>query len=232
MDDRRLRLGAVVVLSAMFVSVGALAVAMHIYPGGSFIRPEAPRHSFWLNFLCDLTGDRALGGGLNPGARIARAGLGALAVSLLGFWFILPAVLPRARATALTIRVAGAMSAVGFALVPFANGVLHAVAIFAAAGPGLVASVTGFGALTRRPRDPVLLPAASGAIVAGALDCVLYARRVADDFASCPPALPAFQRLAFLFMLVWMAATAWRVLTFARRREVGQGPRDFRPHAM
>jgi hypothetical protein len=232
MDDRGLRLGAVIVLAAMLVSVGALAVAMHVYPGGSFVRPEAPGHSFWLNFLCDLTCDRALGGAPNPGAPIARAGLGALAVSLLGFWFILPAVLPRARAAALTIRVAGALSAVGFALVPFANDMLHAVAIFAAAGPGLIASATGFGALTRRPRDPVLLVAASGALVAGVLDCVLYARRVADDFASCSPALPAFQRLAFLFMLVWMGATAWRVLTRARRREVGQGPRGFRPHAM
>jgi hypothetical protein len=232
LDDRRLRVGAVVVLVAMVVGAAALGAAMYLYPGGSFVEPHALRHSFWLNFLCDLTGDLALGGAPNPAAPIARAAMGAFAVSLVAFWLILPAHLTVARSLALCIRVAGAMSAVALAVVPLATGSLHAVVVFAVAVPGLVACVTGFGALVRPPRDRLSLAAASGAIAAGAIDAVLYARRVADDYQSCPPALPALQRVAFLFMLLWMAATAWRVLTFARRREVGQGPRGFRPHAM
>jgi hypothetical protein len=37
-----------------------------------------------------------------------------------------------------------------------------------------------------------------------------------DDFRSCPPALPVFQRLTMLFVLVWAGTTALRVLRPSR----------------
>jgi hypothetical protein len=216
MRDRSLRVGAAVVLVSMACGVALLARAMELYPGGSFIDRHACQHSFWLNFLCDLTGERALGGATNPGSGSARGAIVFLAVSLGAFWLILPSLLPAhlpgAPATTAVIRIAGSLSAVGLLAVPIANGSAHAVAVYAASGPGLVASVTAFVALVRGSRDGALLVAASGAIVAGAIDGVLYARRVLDHFGSCPPALPALQRVAALFMLAWMATTAWRVL--------------------
>jgi hypothetical protein len=225
MRDRRLSWGAAVVLVTMGVGVALLARAMQLYPGGNFFDRHAAHHSFWLNFLCDLTGAQSAGGASNPGSPSARAAIASLAIALGAFWLILPSLLPAssrgARAASAVIRVAGALSAVGLLAVPIADGAAHAVAVYAAAGPGLVASVTAFVALVRGSRDVALLLPASSAIVAGAIDSVLYARRVLDHFVSCPPALPALQRVAGLLMLAWMAATAWRVL---RRPRDEAGP--------
>jgi hypothetical protein len=216
MRDRRLSWGAAVVLVAMAVGIALLARAMRLYPGGNFFDRNCAHHSVWLNCLCDLTGARSAGGAPNPGSPSARAAIVSLAISLGAFWLILPSLLPAlsrgARSVGAVIRVAGALSALGLLAVPLADGAAHAVAVYAAAGPGLVASVTAFVALVRGSRDVALLLPASSAIAAGAIDSVLYARRVLDHFLSCPPALPALQRIAGLFMLAWMAATAWRVL--------------------
>jgi hypothetical protein len=216
MRDRRLSWGAAIVLVATAVGVALLSRAMRLYPGGNVFDPHAAHHSFCLNFLCDLTGAQSASGAPNAGSPSARAAIVSLAIALGAFWLILPSRLAArsrgARVTGAVIRVAGALSALGLLAVPLADGAAHAIAVYAAAGPGLVASVTAFVALVRCSRDVVLLLPASSAIAAGAIDSVLYARRVLDHFVSCPPALPALQRVAGLLMLAWMAATAWRVL--------------------
>jgi hypothetical protein len=222
--DRWLRVGAAAVLITMAAGVVSLALAMHLYPGGNSFDRQCLHHSFWFNFLCDLTGGQAVNGASNvPGSQLARAGIVALSVALGAFWLVLPALFPGARAAAALVRTAGAASALGLMAVPLVSGPAHAVAVFAASVPGLVAAVTGFIAIVRGVRDVVLLGVASGAIAAGVVDSVLYARRVLDHFQSCPPALPALQRVAFLLMLAWMGTAAWRVLQ-AKRPRSSRGP--------
>jgi hypothetical protein len=221
--DRWLRIGAAVVLIMMAAGVASLALAMHLYPGGNAIDRQALHHSFWLNFLCDLTGDRAQNGASNvPGSHLARAGIVALSAAVGAFWLVLPALFPAPRAAAALIRIAGVGAALGLMAVPLATGSVHAVAVYVSSIPGLIAAVVAFiamamaMAMVRTARDGLLLGAACGAIAAGFVDSVLYARRVLDHFQSCPPALPALQRVASLFMLAWMAMAAWRVLRRAR----------------
>lgn len=212
-----LRLGAAIVLAMMVVGLTLLALAMHRYPGGTEIDPHCVGHSFWLNFLCDLTGDRALNGASNAAGRgVARAAMAAFSIGLGAFWLILPAEFPEHRALAAIVRVAGAVSVLGFLAVPVAEGPLHAVAVFAASVPGVLAAIVGLVATVRYVRDKLLLFAAFGAIAAATVDSILYARRVMDDFRSCPPALPVFQRLTMLFVLVWAGTTALRVLRPSR----------------
>ena len=223
MGSRALRLGAAVVFATMAVGVILLGLAMIRYPGGTEIDPRTGGHSFWLNLLCDLTGERALNGASNLAGRgFARAGMAAFSVGMGAFWLILPAEFPEHRATAATVRVAGAVSALGFLAVPIAPGAWHPVAVFSAAVPGVLAAGLGVVATIRYVRDKLLVVTASGAIITATIDSVLYARRVMDHFRSCPPALPIFQRLITLFVLAWSAATALRVLR-PRARDRGPG---------
>jgi hypothetical protein len=210
---RSLRLGAVIVLAMAAASITCLVLAMHHYPGGTELDRHSVGHSFWFNFLCDLTGERALNGAPNATSRgLARAAMAALSVGLGAFWLILPAEFPGHRIAATVIRVAGTISVLGFFAVPVANGPWHAVAIFAAAVPGVLAASVGVVATVRYVNDGLLLGAAFGSMAAAAIDSILYAQRVVNDYRTCPPALPVFQRLTLLFVLAWGATTALRVL--------------------
>jgi hypothetical protein len=218
MGHRSLRAGAAVVLGMGVVGSTLLVLAMNRYPGGTELDPHCVGHSFWFNFLCDLTSETALNGASNAaGSALGRAGMAAFSVGLGAFWLILPAEFPGHRAIAVVVRTAGAVSVAGFLSVPFSGGAWHAVAVFAAAGPGVLAAILGLGATIRYVRDNLVLGAAVASIAAATIDSVLYARRVSDGFRSCPPALPVFQRLTTLFVLLWAGATAWRVWRASRR---------------
>ena len=206
------RLGALVVLAMMVTGVTSLALAMHRYPGGTELDGHTVGHSFWFNFLCDLTGDRALNGASNAARDFARAAMAAFGVGLGAFWLILPAEFPGHRVLATCVRVGGTISVLGFLAVPVAPGPWHALAVFAAAVPGVIAAVLGVVATVRYVSDKVLLGAAVGSIAAATLDSIMYAQRVMNDYRTCPPSLPVFQRLTLLFVLAWAARTAQRAL--------------------
>jgi hypothetical protein len=197
----------------MLVSGVALALAMHVYPGGTELDRHSVGHSFWFNLLCDLTGDRALNGAANLGRGYALAAMAAFSVGLAAFWLILPAEFPERRALARVVRVGGALSVTGFLLVPVATGGLaHAVVVFLAAVPGVVAAAAGFVATLRYVKHKALVGAAVGSIAAATLDSLLYAHRVMNDFHTVPPAMPVFQRLTTLFVFAWAGATALRAV--------------------
>jgi hypothetical protein len=208
-----LQLGAIALLIAIAAGSTLLIIAMFLYAGGSVFDPHGLHHSLWFNFLCDLTSDRALNGMPNvPGGAVARAGMVILAVAMGMFWLILPALFPDDKKSALVVRIFGGISALGFPIAPLASGPLHAVAIFSASIPALVAGVTGFVAILVRVRDRWVLGAAAGAIAATVIDSVLYARRVIGHLANDTPALPVFQRIAALFVVLLMVTVGWRIL--------------------
>jgi hypothetical protein len=219
-----LRVGAALVVATGVVGSTLIGIAMSLYPGGTELDPHCVGHSFWFNLLCDLTNARALNGASNAaGSSFARAGMAVLGLGFGAFWLILPAAFPGHRALAATVRLAGAVSVLGFLSVPFAAGRWHAVAVFAAAGPGVLAALVGAAATFRYVKDKILLTAAFGAIASATIDSLLYAQRVRDEFRSCPPAMPVFQRLLALFVLAWAGATAWRVLRPPRARRDPDG---------
>jgi len=223
---------ALLSLLALIAGVGLIGFAMACYPGGTVFDPTVRGHSFWLNHLCDLTGAAACNGQPNGiAAPAARAGLASFAVAMAAFWVAMPALFPGRPRVALVVRVAGATSALGLAvltLVPPGPGPLHAIVVFGAALPGLAAAVASAVALFRFAGDRVLGLLAAGTLLAGAIDAAIYARKTIVHPDVYTPSIPIIQRLAFLLMLAWMAAVAVRVLSLKLRRPAAQAAADRR----
>jgi len=221
---------AVVSLLALVAGVGLIGFAMACYPGGTVFDPTVRGHSFWLNHLCDLTGAAACNGQPNGiAAPAARAGLASFAVAMAAFWVAIPALFPGRPRLALMVRVAGATSELGLAvltLVPPSPGPLHAIVVFSAALPGLAAAVASAVALFRFAGDRLLGALAAATLLAGAVDAAIYARKTIAHPDEYLQSIPIIQRLAFLLMLAWMSAVALRVL--AVRRPAAQAAADTR----
>jgi hypothetical protein len=208
---RSRRLYAAIVLAAVVSGVTLLALAMHQYPGGTELDRQSIGHSFWFNFLCDIASERALNGARNPGNAFGRAAMLVFAVGMGAFWMILPAEFPGHRALAVIVRVGGTISVLGFIASPIVSRApWHALAVFAAAVPGVLAAVMGVAATVRYVSNKLLLSVAVGSIASATLASILYAQRVADGFRSCPPALPGAQRFTLLFVLAWATTVALR----------------------
>ena len=205
---RRQVVASTALFAMVTVAVALLIVAMALYPGGTALDHHHPGHSFWFNFLCDLTAPVALNGKSNRlGAIVAQAAMAAFALALGTFWLILPLLFQRRPVLGAVIRVAGCTSTLGFAVVPFASGPLHALAIFTAVVPAIVAGVGGLVGLRHAGhRGALVLGLAT--LAASVVDAVLYAASFAAHPRVVTPALPAGQRIAVLLMLTWMAATA------------------------
>jgi hypothetical protein len=205
---------SLVILVAIVIGAGLLGSAMWFYPGGTALDPRASGHSFWFNFLCDLTNQTAVNGESNHlGASLARAGLSSLCLALGLFWFILPRSFgpgcgPR---MGRVITILGAVSVVGLLLVPAARGWIHVAAVFASSVPALVAGILALVGTVRYTRRPVLIFVASATVVTAAIDSVLYGLSYRVQPRVVTPALPLFQRLALVLMLIWMALVAARI---------------------
>jgi hypothetical protein len=225
----RLLWGARFVLFAVVSGASLLGIAMWIYPGGTAVDPDAPGHSFWLNFLCDLTEPVARNGVPSPtGSALARAGMLDLSLALGAVWLIGPALLPDHRAAARLIRGAGALCAVALVAVPLVPGVAHMLAIFTSSATGLAAGVMTLVVLVRGggPRHVWLLLVA--VLVTTAADSVFYAQSMASHARVIRPELPAVQRLAGLLALAWMIATALAVLRARPRPPATEAARPAR----
>lgn len=212
--SRRLAAAASVgLLGFTAVAVGLLAAAMIVYPGGTVFDPHQARHSFWLNFLCDLTAGVALNGQPNPlGCSLARAAMLALALALACFWLTLPTLFGDRRALATSIRMLGGISALGFLAIPVASGMSHPIAIFAAVIPGLAAATLAFLGSARYAQSRLLTAMAVATFGAALLASILYGRSYAVTPRVVTAALPVLQRVGLLVALAWMAATAFTVL--------------------
>jgi len=70
---------ALATCAALAVFVVAMAVAIGLYPGGSWTRPSARGFSLVRNFWCDLLRSQAIDGADNAAAKLwASVGFGAL----------------------------------------------------------------------------------------------------------------------------------------------------------
>src|SRR5688500_12205584 len=163
-----------------FLGLGAvlLVTAMTRYPGGTVLDPQSVGHSFWVNFLCDLTSGTAVNGRSNQAALLARSGLVSLGLALCGFWLLLPVAFSSrgGRATAAAIRILGLLSILGLMLAPVARGKAHVAAVFASCVPALVAGVLGMIGTVRHAGAPLLSGLATASVMAAAAGSLMYAR--------------------------------------------------------
>src|SRR5215813_11820629 len=130
---------AATLLALLGVGAVASTVAAAMYPGGTWTDPTTVGHSFWGNFLCDISRDPALDGRPHPGAPWGRVAEWSLIGALCLFFWISPALVSPVR-RGWSIRVLGVVAMLGLALVPVTYGVPHALALVAGAGPGFAAT--------------------------------------------------------------------------------------------
>jgi hypothetical protein len=190
----------------LLLGAGAVATAAGAaqYPGGRWVDPDAPGHSLWANFLCDIARDMAVNGRHNPGAPWGRAAEWAFVAALCLFWWMVPALL-EGRAGG-RVRALGTLATLGLLLVPVTSGVPHALALLAGAGPGFAAAALAVHGLRHRPGLALL---GAAALLLAALELGLY---LTFRQAPLPVAVPAMQRLALLAGVAWMAGCAVAVL--------------------
>ncbi|HVU52518.1 MAG TPA: hypothetical protein VHL80_17685 [Polyangia bacterium] len=221
--------GACFVLLAVASGAALLGIAMALYPGGTALDAHAPGHSFWLNFLCDLTSPVARNGVANgAGARAARAAMLTLSLGLGATWLVVPAFLPGAPggrpSAARLIRGSGALCVSALVVVPLVPGSAHIVAIFTAAAAGLTAGVSTVVALARSHGPARRWLPLAAVLAATAADSIFYAQAVAARPLPPRPELPAVQRVGLLLALGWMVATALEILLAHRRAHRAERP--------
>lgn len=189
-----------------------LGAAMRAYPGGTAGAPARAGHSFWSNYLCDLTNGVAVNGASNAlGAALARGGMLALSTALGLAFLIMPRVLRGGRVSTAVVSGGGVLCALGLAAVPAASGALHAPLILGTVVPGVAAMGTTLVGLGRARRAG-LLSLAVATLGASLIGAGLYAGKVAGAVSAASTAVPAVQRIAAVLLVTWMAAVAAAVL--------------------
>ncbi len=204
------RAGPAVVLVSLGVSGFVLffARAAYLYPGGTFCHAGSKGFDPLANYFCDLTHPLALGGGDNSlSVRAMRAAMFGLGVAVVGFFQLDPR-----RLTKILGTIAGI--AVPFvALFPSSvDAHEHAIVVFLAAVPGLVAAA--LAAHHARTGGTAIRMLAALAVSLALLTTALYVKILVWPDA-CDLALPLTQKVAAVFLLAWMVATARRSVSSA-----------------
>jgi len=217
-----LRPVAAAMIVIALVSVLLLVAAMHAYPGGTQWNPYATGNNFWENYLSDLARTVALNGEENAlGSALAQSALGALALGLLPFWWLLSQLIPTRPRLGAAVRSLGYVAGTGalaVALLPADRfSAAHGIAIIAAGVPGLIAAplaVLGLIVEGKRSCVAATIGAATWLIAVAAF--VPYVMQFFVDGPG-PVAAAVLERLALIFVLAWMGAVAWRALSPVKR---------------
>lgn len=213
----KLRAYAWAVLPPLVCFAGLMAVAMALYPGGTWEQRGALGHSQARNFLCDLTRPIALNGQLNSGKHFADFSLLAFVVALGPFFVITPALFEDLPTLGRWVRRCGALCCVGgiviVALPSYAVGpLLHGVFVLATAVPGLAAAFGAtYGAFaTRTPLRSIRIASVLTLLLALAAAVVFAAQLSRGDETT--PGLPVLEKSAICASMAWMLLTVGTVL--------------------
>jgi hypothetical protein len=197
---------AIACLLLFCVSMGA---GMASYAGGSWSHPQAPSHSFFENFWCDLLREPAHNGLPNgTSVRFGMLGFSALAVALAAFWLEIADLFTDWRRPFL--RVAGLLSSLGTAVVALVPSdrfpVLHAPAVLSAGVLGFACGcICSAWALRHFERARVFGMASLVLVSAAAVNLGLYVW-VAYLRGVDTVVLPVAQKVATLSLLVWIVS--------------------------
>ncbi|MBI5722859.1 MAG: hypothetical protein HZA50_02795 [Planctomycetes bacterium] len=201
---------AMLLCEAAFIAL--TAASMQLYPGGTQFDPPGQYrlgHSFWLNFLCDLERSQAINGQPNPaGSNIFAAAMVSILIGFGFFWLAVPGSMGKWRRLGQAARILGLVSIIGLvclALMPADRfGMAHAFVIIASAGPGLAAAVlAAIGIIGSANAAPLkILTAAT--LAASLFSFLLYVNSIWLFGGESSPLLPVAQKIAAIFVLIWM----------------------------
>jgi len=188
---------------ALAITAGALK-----YPGGTWYDRGATGHQFWSNFWCDLLNSVALNGIPNPGAPWARMAFAGFSLSLASFWW-----LARRRTPSTSVHVAAALGWLSAALIlvvmtiaSASDNAAHDWWVSLAGLAGITAASVGM----RRMNQGAQLSTRLMGTAALALALLNLLQFLRESFFAAPeaPWLAGVQKLATLFVLLWMALTS------------------------
>jgi hypothetical protein len=195
---------------AQFVVVWLVAMAR--YPGGNPWNLHAPGYSFWRNTLSDLTASVADDGRPNGTYRSFMVSLGLLAPAMLIAWLHLPRLFARYRRLGRTVRILGWLSAAGLVWVATAPANLdpraHVLAIGASSLPAAVGlALACAGLFLGRAVSRCYAWFTGGLLAVVWLQVVqyLYSFWLGGTWS---PAMPAMEKVAALYVLAWLSASA------------------------
>jgi hypothetical protein len=207
------RLNAVAILTSVALFVALEALAMCLYPGGTWWDAHARGHRFWQNFLCDVEWRVALNGTPNPvGSRLALAAMATLALGLGPFWFATARLIAGGGRTSLAgaVRLSGIASITAVLAVismpSDAFGDVHGAVVIVASLCGFLAASLAIGGLASTQQvAPAVLGVAT--MAAAVFDFILYASHFLRH-AQDTPLTPAAEKVALGLLLSWMVAVA------------------------
>lgn len=217
------RIAAQVVLSGLGATVALMGGAMWLYPGGTWLDPEAAGHAFWGNFWCDLLRSHALNGVPNPWAsQLAFAAMVTFAGALLAFWVVVKGLLA-SRCWARWVVGLGWLSGAAVVVVGLTPSdrfpQLHSAAIVVAGSMFVLAMVgasVGFWQRGKELRHATWL--ALLVLPLTVLNLVQYASQVYSE-AHYAPWLPGAQKLATLCVALWVGTVSALALRSAEQRK-------------
>lgn len=174
-------------------------IAALLYPGGSNTSTVSKGFSFWNNYWCDLTGDTAKNGAVNPARPVAIAAWVILCGSLGLFWILLPRLFTVPQHP--LIQYCGVIASVS-AMLTFT--VLHDTAINLAGFFGTIALVPAFVELKKAQYHHLL----ALALVCFLLGLVNYAIYMSKHGLAV---LPALQKMTHAFCLFTFGLASYRI---------------------
>ncbi len=199
--------------TALAIFVLAMALAMALYPGGSWTERESVGFSLWRNFWCDLVRSQAINGADNGASRASSSlAFAALALSLWGYWRVATwrFAQPR-RFRLLALGRTATLGLLATALLPSdAYPIVHGVVALTSGTLGMSCTALCLAPFSGgEPRWSVRRCLGMAALLLAAGNAVLYVY-VAYGGGPETAAQPSVQKLATLALLAWMVSTLLR----------------------
>ena len=189
------RLILILPLVGMGMFVLLYLLAAYMYPGGSWLIPEADRFSFWNNYLCDLLDYYAVNGEINHGRYPARIALGFLVCALMLLWYFLPGFLPKKSFAQILMWSSGLLALL---TTFFLSTGTHDITVRIAGGFGTIAFVSLFIELYRIGLIRLFITGILCLIIF-LINYYIYETGIYIE------ALPIIQKITFVAFISWFA---------------------------
>jgi len=214
---------ALLVAFAWLGFLSLFAASAWLYPGGNWLDRAAVGHRFFANYFCDLTQPVSLSGVKNPvGSRLAQLAMLCFALSLSGFFWLVPRFFAGTVRLRTWTRALGECAVLSYIAVPFTPserfGDVHAWLSLFSGALGLAAALCAVWGLLRSARTARLLGLLGAlSLIAGTLHAALFVRYLHAS-EPAPVIVPAAQKVAATLLSGWMLSVAWLALN--RRRGI------------